>query len=104
MAQKQDACGQAHAQMCPVHRFAPYSCADTIIRPYQCGLHFQCACELLWRNNGLGVHADTAPCAQVREAAEGGSEGRLFMAVDKELVAERVGELLKKQDLSKYVL
>ena len=41
---------------------------------------------------------------QVREAAEGGSDGRLFMAVDKELVAQRVGELLKKQDLSKYVL
>lgn len=58
----------------------------------------------VWRGNGPGAHADTAPCAQVREAAEGGSEGRLFMAVDKELVAERVGELLKKQDLSKYVL
>jgi len=41
---------------------------------------------------------------QVREAAESGSDGRLFMAVTKELVAERVGELLKKQDLSKYVL
>ena len=40
----------------------------------------------------------------MREAAEGGSDGRLFMAVDKALVAERVGELLKKQDLSKYVL
>jgi hypothetical protein len=41
---------------------------------------------------------------QVREAAESGSEGRVRMAVTKELVAERVGELLKRQDLSKYVL
>ncbi len=40
----------------------------------------------------------------MREAAESGSEGRVRMAVTKELVAQRVGELLKRQDLSKYVL
>lgn len=72
-------------------------------------INLQNACKRLWsdcvrRDSGPGAHADTALRAQVREAAEGGSEGRLFMAVDKELVAERVGELLKKQDLSKYVL
>ena len=51
-----------------------------------------------------GVYPTLTWGAQVREAAAGGAEGRVRMAVTKALVAERVGELLKKQDLSKYVL
>jgi ATP-dependent protease HslVU (ClpYQ) ATPase subunit len=38
---------------------------------------------------------------QVKEA---GGDGRLKFFVDKALVLERVGDLLKKQDLSKFIL
>ncbi len=42
--------------------------------------------------------------AQAQEARQAGSKEKFVYEVDKAYVLERLGELVKRQDLSKYVL
>lgn len=54
-------------------------------------------------HQGSAVHHPTL-LLQAQEARDAGHEGDFVYEVGKDYVQERLGELVKRQDLSKYVL